>query len=135
MITTSVRLPRSLLERVRTVAASQGVKTSVMIRRLIEKNLSPEEMGSSAESLNDLVRASVRAELSAWASSEPRDGELGGDGQAIGRLGASTYTRLEFVAGETFLKRPASARKAGRARSTQHVAGLPRHVLGRREAG
>lgn len=136
MITTSVRLPRSLLERIRVVASGQGIKTSVLMRRLIEQNLVPEEMGGTAESFHDLVRALVRAELTARAGVEPGSGELSGKDQVVRSLRAPAYSRFERVAGETLLKRPVAARKAGRTRSTTpYVAGSHRHVPGRREAG
>ena len=141
MITTSVRLPRTLLERIRVVASGQGIKTSVLMRRLIEQNLVPEEMGGTAESFHDLVRALVRAELTARAGVEPGSrelsgGELSGEDQVVRSLRAPAYSRFERVAGETLHKRPVAARKAGRTRSTTpYVAGSHRHVPGRREAG
>jgi predicted DNA binding CopG/RHH family protein len=46
MITTSLRLPKSLLDRVRTRAAEDDMKATAWIRALIEVSLSHSEPGS-----------------------------------------------------------------------------------------
>jgi hypothetical protein len=65
MITTSVRLPKSLLDWVREQAATQHVRPSVLIRQWLEQH-----RDAGAGSMNDLLTRVTRLESAVFSDKQ-----------------------------------------------------------------
>jgi hypothetical protein len=84
MITTSVRLPKSLLDWIRQRAAAQHVRPSVLIRQWIEQQRDEDGTETAGGCVLSRARVSRFARLVAWClvhnpGTEQADGLIGGE--------------------------------------------------------